>query len=131
LKKTTESSLERLKGLVFQKEIGTVYEKLSRIKALAQFISAKDNLPCDTNKINKIVDLSKTDLVSEMVFEYPELQGIMGRIYAAASGQPDEIAQAIEQHYWPLSASGKLPETIQSAVISLADKIDTLSADLP
>jgi len=129
LKKTTESSLERLKGLIFQKEIGTIYEKLARIKTLAQFIVKENNLSCDINKINKIVDLSKTDLVSEMVFEYPELQGIMGRIYATESGQSEDVAQTVEQHYWPLSASGKLPETIQSAVISLADKIDTLSAD--
>lgn len=129
LKKTLEGSLERLKGLVFQKEIGTVYEKLSRIKALAQFITNENHLSCDTNAVNKVVDLSKTDLVSEMVFEYPELQGIMGRIYANVKGQPQDISQAIEQHYWPLSASGKLPENLLSSVISLADKIDTLSAD--
>ncbi|MDD5021572.1 MAG: glycine--tRNA ligase subunit beta [Endomicrobiaceae bacterium] len=129
LKKTLDSSLERLKGLVFQKEIGTVYEKLSRIKNLAQFITTENNLSCDTNKINTAVDLSKTDLVSEMVFEYPELQGIIGRIYANVAGQPQDISQAIEQHYWPLSASGKLPENLLSAVVSLADKIDTLSAD--
>ncbi|GAB1402746.1 glycine--tRNA ligase subunit beta [Elusimicrobiota bacterium] len=129
LKKTLESSLERLKGLVFQKEIGTVYEKLARIKTLATFITNENNLSCDTNTINKVVDLSKTDLVSEMVFEYPELQGIMGRIYADKAGHSPEISQAVEQHYWPLSASAKLPENLLSAVVSLADKIDTLSAD--
>lgn len=128
-KKTFQASLERLKGLIFQKEIGTVYEKLLRIKALANFINNENNLSCDTDKINKIIDLSKTDLVSEMVFEYPELQGIMGRIYANAAGETQDISQAVEQHYYPLSASGILPESIIAAVVSLADKLDTLTAD--
>ncbi len=129
LKKTIDASLERLKGLVFQKEIGTVYEKLERIKSLAGFISKENNLSCSVDKINKTVSISKTDLVSEMVFEYPELQGIMGRIYSKVSGESDEISLAVEQHYWPLSASGNLPESTLAAVISMADKIDTLAAD--
>lgn len=129
IKKSFEASLERLKGLIFQKEIGTVYEKLSRIKNLANFINKENNLNCDENKINKVVDLSKTDLVSEMVFEYPELQGIMGRIYSKAAGETNDISQAIEQHYYPLSASGPLPENMLAAVVSLADKLDTLVAD--
>lgn len=129
IKKTTESSLERLKGLIFQKEIGTVYEKLLRIKALANFINEESHLSCDPQKINKVIDLSKTDLVSEMVFEYPELQGIMGRIYSDAAGEPFDISQAVEQHYYPLSASGALPQSKLAAVVSLADKLDTLTAD--
>ena len=64
-----------------------------------------------------------------MVFENPELQGIMGRIYSKVAGESDETSKAIEQHYWPLSASGTLPETILSVVVSLADKIDTVVAD--
>ncbi|MDD3923258.1 MAG: glycine--tRNA ligase subunit beta, partial [Endomicrobiaceae bacterium] len=129
IKKSFESSLERLKGLIFQKEIGTVYEKLSRIKNLANVINKENNLSCDENKINKVVDLSKTDLVSEMVFEYPELQGIMGRIYSKVSGETDDISQAIEQHYYPLSASSSLPESMLATIISLSDKLDTLVAD--
>lgn len=128
VKKSFESSIERLKGLVFRKEIGTVYEKLARIKKLAVFINKENNLQEQENKINKVVDLSKTDLVSEMVFEYPELQGIMGRIYASAAGEPSDISQALEQHYYPLSASGALPESVLSAIVSLADKTDTLTA---
>jgi glycyl-tRNA synthetase beta chain len=73
--------------------------------------------------------LSKADLVSEMVFEYPELQGVMGKIYALKSGVDAEVAQSIEQHYLPLSASGKLPSNKLASLISLADKIDTLAAN--
>lgn len=127
--KSFEQSLERLKGLIFQKEIGTVYEKLSRIKTIANFINEESNLNINKNTLTRVIDLSKTDLVSEMVFEYPELQGIMGRIYSKVKGESEEVSKAIEQHYWPLSASGTLPENILSTVVSLADKIDTVVAD--
>ncbi|MBQ3834403.1 MAG: glycine--tRNA ligase subunit beta [Elusimicrobia bacterium] len=129
IKKSFESSLERLKGLIFQKEIGTVYEKLTRIKAVANFINEENKLNINKDTLTRVIDLSKTDLVSEMVFEYPELQGIMGRIYSKVAGESDEISNAIEQHYWPLSASGALPENILSIAVSLADKIDTVTAD--
>jgi len=129
IKKPFEQSIERLKGLIFQKEIGTVYEKLTRIKTVANFINEENKLNINKDTLTRVIDLSKTDLVSEMVFEYPELQGIMGRIYSKVAGESDEISKAIEQHYWPLSASGTLPEDILSVVVSLADKIDTVAAD--
>lgn len=129
IKKPFEQSIERLKGLIFQKEIGTVYEKLTRIKTVANFINEENKLNINKDTLTRVIDLSKTDLVSEMVFEYPELQGIMGRIYSKVAGESDEISKAIEQHYWPLSASGTLPENILSVVVSLADKIDTVAAD--
>ena len=129
IKKPFEQSIERLKGLIFQKEIGTVYEKLTRIKTVANFINEENKLNINKETLTRVIDLSKTDLVSEMVFEYPELQGIMGRIYSKAAGESDEISAAVEQHYWPLSASGTLPENVLSAIVSLADKIDTVTAD--
>ncbi len=129
IKKPFEQSIERLKGLIFQKEIGTVYEKLTRIKAVANFINEENKLNINKDTLTRVIDLSKTDLVSEMVFEYPELQGIMGRIYSKVAGESEDISKAIEQHYWPLSASGTLPENILSVVVSLADKIDTVVAD--
>ena len=129
IKKPFEQSIERLKGLIFQKEIGTVYEKLTRIKTVANFINEENKLNINKETLTRVIDLSKTDLVSEMVFEYPELQGIMGRIYSKVAGESDEISKAIEQHYWPLSASGTLPENVLSVVVSLADKIDTVVAD--
>ena len=129
IKKPFEQSIERLKGLIFQKEIGTVYEKLTRIKTVANFINEENKLNINKDTLTRVIDLSKIDLVSEMVFEYPELQGIMGRIYSKVAGESDDVSKAIEQHYWPLSASGTLPETILSVVVSLADKIDTVAAD--
>lgn len=129
IKKPFEQSIERLKGLIFQKEIGTVYEKLTRIKTVANFINEENKLNINKDTLTRVIDLSKTDLVSEMVFEYPELQGIMGRIYSKVAGESDDVSKAIEQHYWPLSASGTLPESILSVVVSLADKIDTVAAD--
>ena len=129
IKKPFDQSIERLKGLIFQKEIGTVYEKLTRIKTISNFINEENKLNISKDTLIRVIDLSKTDLVSEMVFEYPELQGIMGRIYSKVAGESDDISKAIEQHYWPLSASGILPENILSVVVSLADKIDTVVAD--
>jgi glycyl-tRNA synthetase beta chain len=129
IKKPFDQSIERLKGLIFQKEIGTVYEKLGRIKTVANFINEENKLNINKETLTRVIDLSKTDLVSEMVFEYPELQGIMGRIYSKVAGESDDVSKAIEQHYWPLSASGTLPENILSVAVSLADKIDTVAAD--
>jgi glycyl-tRNA synthetase beta chain len=72
--------------------------------------------------------LAKADLTSEMVFEYPELQGVMGKIYALKSGENADVASSAEQHYWPSAASGKLPSHPMASLLSLADKIDTLAA---
>jgi glycyl-tRNA synthetase beta chain len=83
----------------------------------------------DEKALFKAIVLAKADLVSEMVFEYPELQGVMGKIYAQKLGESADVALAVEQHYWPLSAGGKLPENRIAFLISLADKIDTLAAN--
>lgn len=129
LKKGLEANIEKLQGIVFHKEIGTVYEKVERIKQIASLFNREFNMDIDDNTLAKAVMLAKADLVSEMVFEYPELQGIMGKIYAKKLGESADIAQAVEQHYWPLSAGGKLPENKIAFLISLADKIDTLAAN--
>ncbi|MCL2485689.1 MAG: glycine--tRNA ligase subunit beta [Endomicrobia bacterium] len=129
LKKGLEGNIEKLKGIVFHKEIGTIYEKVERVNKITQLINKEFNLGINADDLEKAVMLSKADLVSEMVFEYGELQGVMGKIYARKSGIKDEVADAIEQHYWPISASGKLPENRIALLISLADKIDSLSAN--
>ena len=129
LKKGLEANVEKLKGIVFHKEIGTVYEKVERVQSLSAFINKDLSALIDNALLQRAVLLSKTDLVSEMVFEYGELQGVMGRIYAEKLGENPEVTRAIEQHYWPLSAGGKLPENKLATVISIADKIDTLSAN--
>jgi glycyl-tRNA synthetase beta chain len=124
-----DANIEKLKGVVFHKEIGTVYEKIERIKEIVAFFNKEFNMHLDDKTLQRAVSLSKADLVSEMVFEYPELEGIMGKIYASKLGESFEVAESIEQHYLPLSASGKLPSNELASLISLSDKIDTLAAN--
>jgi glycyl-tRNA synthetase beta chain len=128
LKKVFGINMEKLKGIVFHKEIGTIYEKIERIKQIAAIFNEGFDMKIDSGALEKAVMLSKADLASEMVFEYPELQGIMGRIYALKSGESVDVASSVEQHYWPLAASGKLPSYPMASLLSLADKIDTLAA---
>jgi glycyl-tRNA synthetase beta chain len=129
LKSDLNTNIEKLKGVVFHKEIGTIYEKIERVKKIAFLFNKEFNMQMDEKSLERAVMLSKADLVSEMVFEYPELQGVMGKIYALKSGVDTDVAESVEQHYWPLSASGKLPSNKLASLISLADKIDTLAAN--
>ena len=127
-----ESKIEKLKGVVFHQKLGTVYEKLQRVKIIAQFINDKLSegkpAPCvDKAVLEQACNLSKADLVTEMVFEYPEMQGTVGRIYAEYEKLPKEVSKAIEEHYKPLTADGKLPVSETGIIIALADKIDTLA----
>lgn len=129
LKTGLSANVEKLKGVVFHKEIGTVYEKIERIKLIADLFNKEFNMQINSALLEKAIMFSKADLVSEMVFEYPELQGVMGKIYALKLGENPELAESIEQHYLPLSASGQLPSNKIALLISLADKIDTLAAN--
>ncbi|MCL2389341.1 MAG: glycine--tRNA ligase subunit beta [Elusimicrobia bacterium] len=129
LKRGIEANIEKLKGIVFHKEIGTVYEKVERLLKITKFLNEEFRLNLNPELLAQAVKLSKADLVSEMVFEYPELQGVMGKIYAQAAGVSLDVACAIEEHYLPLSASSKLPENSLGLLISLADKLDTLCAN--
>jgi glycyl-tRNA synthetase beta chain len=122
-------NIEKLKGVVFHKEIGTMYEKIGRIKQIANLFNVEFNMQIDRTLLERAIIFSKVDLVSKMVFEYPELQGTMGKIYAIKLGENFDVAGSIEQHYRPLSAFGQLPASAMAALISLADKIDTLVAN--
>ncbi|MDR2402016.1 MAG: glycine--tRNA ligase subunit beta [Cytophagales bacterium] len=124
-----DTNIEKLKGVVFHKEIGTVYEKIERIKEIVAFLNTEFNMRLDDKTLQRAVSLSKADLVSEMVFEYPQLQGVMGKIYASKLGENFEVAESIQQHYLPLSTSGKIPSNKFASLISLSDKIDTLAAN--
>ncbi len=128
LKKGLDINVEKLKGIVFHKEIGTVYEKIERVKKIGAFFNEEFDMGINGNALERAVMLSKADLASEIVFEYPELQGIMGKIYAFKLGEKADVASSAEQHYWPLVASGKLPSHSMASLLSLADKIDTLVA---
>lgn len=116
---------ERLKTIVFQKDLGTVADKTRRVQTLAGKIAKA--LGVNVSQAEQAAALSKCDLMSNMVGEFPELQGIMGRYYALASGEDMEVAQAIEEHYWPRFAGDAVPKSGVSIALSLADKLDTLA----
>jgi len=124
LKRSLAGNVEQLKKIVFQEKLGTVYDKTQRLSRLASFIG--DAIDADRDKILLASTLCKSDLVSEMVFEFPDLQGIMGRYYALAEGLDADVAEAMEQHYWPSFAGDSLPNSSTSVSLALADRLDTL-----
>ncbi|WP_461537377.1 glycine--tRNA ligase subunit beta [Spongorhabdus nitratireducens] len=124
-KKTTlDAQRERLKSVVFQNKLGTVYDKTERMAALAAAIA--EQLNSDAEMAARAATLSKADLVSEMVLEFPELQGIMGQYYARHEGAAEDVAQAQNEQYMPRFAGDQLPTTMTGCAVALADKLDTL-----
>jgi len=125
LKTPLKSYLEKLKNTTFQKGLGTVYEKAERLQKHAETLA--DYIPGANRKLLKEAALlSKADLASEMVGEFPDLQGVMGRIYAEKQGKDMEVAIAIDEHWMPRGEKAPLPTTTTGTVLSLADKIDNL-----
>ena len=117
--------LDKLATVVFQKRLGTVGEKIARIKRLASHLAeSAPNVSAD--KAALAADLCKADLETLIVYEFPELQGQMGRWYAQAEGVDEEVARAIEDHYKPKGADDEPPQDTLSAIVSVADRIDTL-----
>jgi glycyl-tRNA synthetase beta chain len=119
-----EDRLERLKSIVFHEKLGTQYERVERIAALARELAPA--VGADPNLAERAARLAKADLVTEMVGEFPELQGLMGRYYASAQGEHPSVAAAIEEHYKPLGPTDRVPTDPVSVAVALADKIDTL-----
>ena len=115
----------RLETIVFQEKLGTVAQKVQRLIKLAEYIAPKINTDVELSK--RAAFLAKNDLMTEMVGEFGNLQGIMGRYYALADGENPIVAQAIEEHYLPKQAGGAIPETDVGCVVALAEKIDTLA----
>jgi glycyl-tRNA synthetase beta chain len=123
-----ESRLEKLGGIVFHNRLGTVREKVDRIVRLADRLAEELGLePGRRAAVARAARLCKCDLVTLMVGEFPELQGHMGRAYALAQGEPREIADAIRDHYKPLGAQDDVATDDVSAIIGLADRLDTLA----
>jgi glycyl-tRNA synthetase beta chain len=122
--------VDALKGVTFQKNLGTLFDKKERIKALLDVLSQKLGWSdIDRNKAIRAAELCKADLVTEMVGEFPELQGTMARVYAQADGEEVDVARALEEHYWPITLTGSLPGSSIAAAVALADKLDTLAGD--
>ncbi|MDT9178831.1 MAG: glycine--tRNA ligase subunit beta [Limnospira sp. PMC 1291.21] len=127
LKKPLENYLPDLENVTFQEDLGSVRDKVNRIIANADRIGKQLEVSeGELAQIKRAALLCKADLVSQMVYEFPELEGIMGEKYALAGGEPEAIAKAIVEHYLPKGASDRLPTNIISQVVALADKLDTL-----
>lgn len=119
------SRVAELETVVFQERLGTLRAKADRVQRLAVAIASLTG--ADSERVRRGALLAKCDLMTEMVGEFPELQGIMGRYYAAHDGEPDDVAAAMDEQYWPRQAGGVLPETGVGQALSLADKLDTLA----
>ncbi len=119
--------VEGLKSVGYHAKLGSLYDKVLRLEALASWL-AQRLAPDYVEEVKRAAHLSKADLLTELVQEFPSLQGIMGKEYALLSGEPEVVAEAIKEHYLPLSAGGDLPKTTAGAILALADKIDTLCA---
>ncbi len=128
LKAPLEEKVEGLKKVVFQESLGTVYEKVQRITALADFLAGRLGAsPTEREDALRAALLSKADLLTNMVYEFPELQGVMGREYAGHSGETAGVALAVYEHYLPRFAGDELPGTLAGQILSIADKMDTLA----
>lgn len=124
-KHTMESRREKLKSVVFQQKLGTVYEKSERVAKLAQYIAQRLN--ADETLAVRAAQIAKCDLVTDMVFEFTDLQGTMGRYYALHDGENAEVAQAMEEQYLPRYAGDDLPSTDTGRILALAERLDTLA----
>ncbi|MBK1887393.1 MULTISPECIES: glycine--tRNA ligase subunit beta [Marinobacter] len=119
-----EDRVERLKPIVFQDKLGSIYDKSVRVAALASKIAAA--IGSDPALAERAAMLAKTDLVTEMVLEFSDLQGIMGQYYAADDGEPADVAKAMNEQYMPRFAKDSLPTTLTSCALAIADRLDSL-----
>ena len=125
-KQTLDSRVDRLRSVVYHNKLGTQYDRAVRLEetagAVAGLMGGEDGV-----KARRAALLAKADLVTDMVGEFPELQGLMGRYYALHDGEAPEVAAAIEQHYWPKAAGDRLPEGPVAQALALADKLEALA----
>lgn len=128
-KLSIDENLDRLYKVVYHDEIGSYEEKINRIQSLTRYVLSQ--LPFSEEVKSdalRAAQICKFDLVTQMVNEFPELQGIMGEEYARIAGEKDTVAKAINEHYMPKHAEGELPESDAGAVVSIADKLDTIAS---
>lgn len=126
-KKKLEEFVKDLAGMVFHKGLGSLLDKVERVEKLSEFIAHRLGYT-QIEKVKRAAYLCKADLCTEMVGEFPTLQGIMGKEYALLSGEDKEVAIAIEEHYLPIRSGGELPSSMAGIILSIADKIDTITA---
>lgn len=119
-----EDRVDALKPIVFQEKLGSIYDKSIRVAALARKIA--DAIGSDPALAERAAMLAKTDLVTEMVLEFTDLQGIMGQYYAANDGEPEDVAKALNEQYMPRFAGDDLPTTLTGCALAIADRLDSL-----
>lgn len=126
-KQPLESYLPRLETVTFQEDLGSVRQKVARMVQIAEHVTDQLQVSAaDRTQILRAALLCKADLVTQMVGEFPELQGVMGEKYARSSGEPEAVAIAIMEHYLPKGAGDRLPQTLAGQVVGIADRLDTL-----
>ncbi|WP_122667199.1 glycine--tRNA ligase subunit beta [Pseudomonas viridiflava] len=123
-KQKLETFNQRLQNVVFQAQLGSVFDKAERVSKLAAFIAPR--IGGDAQRAARAGLLSKCDLATEMVGEFPEMQGIAGYYYAKADGETDDVALALNEQYMPRGAGAELPTTLTGSAVAIADKLDTL-----
>ncbi|MBL1228504.1 glycine--tRNA ligase subunit beta [Enterococcus sp. BWB1-3] len=122
-----DGCVNKLKHVTFHEKIGSIYEKMQRVSVIAGIIGKNVGLSeTELDDLNRASQIYKFDLVTNMVGEFPELQGIMGEKYALLQGERAEVAHAIREHYMPTSSEGELPESSVGAVLAIADKLDSV-----
>lgn len=126
-KLSIEDCVEKLKNVTFHEKIGSMYKKMQRVGLISQVIGKRVGLSEEElTDLKRASEIYKFDLVTNMVNEFPELQGIMGEKYALLKGEKPAVATAIREHYMPISSEGELPKTAIGAVLAIADKIDSV-----
>jgi glycyl-tRNA synthetase beta chain len=132
LEVSNDQRIEKLKGVLFQAQLGTMYDKTQRVTALSEFLSgavaATAAIPKDQfqKRSRRAAALCKSDLVSQVVGEFPKLQGVMGRVYAGVENEHPDVAAAVEEHYRPVYSGAALPQSMVGAVVAIADKMDSI-----
>jgi glycyl-tRNA synthetase beta chain len=128
LKIPLEEQAKKLDGIVFHEKLGTVADKVERIAKVARWLVESGVVKADAEQVERAARLAKADLVTGMVGEFPELQGVIGGYLAEAQGEPRAVAEAIRDHYKPAGQGDDVPATAVSIAVALADKLDSISA---
>ncbi len=125
VKQPLADRIEGLKRVTYQEKLGSVYDKVQRVKALSGYLA--DLFGADKKVTQRAAELCKADLITGIVGEFPKLQGVMGKYYALSSGEDPKVADAILEHYLPRYAGDKLPDSLQGVCVGIADRIDSIT----